>query len=117
MILFIKEVVHYYYSKNLSDRRNWTVHGIWPTKDGEIGPLNCDHSKPFDIEYVRPLLPDLRLHWTNVRGNTAEDDFWKHEWNKHGTCAMQLEPMDNEFKYFKKGWKNLSNKDVNTLII
>jgi len=87
----------------LPNRRNWTVHGIWPTKNGEIGPLNCDHSTPFDIDYIRPLLPDLRLHWTNVRANTAEDNFWKHEWNKHGTCAKQLDSMSDEFKYFKKG--------------
>ena len=90
---------------NFTDRKNWTVHGIWPTKNGQIGPLNCNRSDPFDIEYIRPILPELRLHWTNVRANTAEDNFWKHEWNKHGTCAAQLEPMDDEFKYFSKGNK------------
>ena len=82
------------------------MHGIWPTKNGQIGPLNCDHSKPFNPDYIEPILPDLRLHWTNVRANTDEDNFWKHEWNKHGTCAMVLEPMNNEFKYFSKGNEN-----------
>ena len=31
------------------------------------------------------------------------DQFWKHEWDKHGTCAMQLEALDSELKFFQKG--------------
>ena len=88
-----------------TDRKNWTVHGIWPTKPGKKGPFDCDHSKPYNHGLIEPILPNLRLHWTNVRANTDEDNFWKHEWNKHGTCAMVLEPMDNELKYFSKGTK------------
>lgn len=87
----------------LPNRKNWTVHGIWPTKPGKKGPFDCDHSKPYNHGLIEPILPNLRLHWTNVRANTDEDNFWKHEWNKHGTCAMVLEPMDNELKYFSKG--------------
>ena len=30
----------------------WTVHGLWPTKDGEIGPSYCDRSAKFDPEKV-----------------------------------------------------------------
>ena len=89
-----------------TDRKNWTVHGIWPTKPGKKGPFDCDHSKPYNHGLIEPILPNLRLHWTNVRANTDEDNFWKHEWNKHGTCAMVLEPMNNEFKYFSKGNEN-----------
>lgn len=29
--------------------------------------------------------------------------FWKHEWEKHGTCAIKIEALGNEYKYFKKG--------------
>ena len=27
----------------------------------------------------------------------------KHEWDKHGTCAMSLDALGSEYKYFKKG--------------
>ena len=40
----------------------------------------------------------MQEHWTNVHANTPEDGFWRHEWEKHGTCAMQLPPMDSELK-------------------
>ena len=42
-------------------------------------------------------------HWTNVHANSPKDGFWKHEWEKHGTCAMQLPQMDSELKFFEEG--------------
>jgi len=88
---------------SLPNRKQWTVHGIWPTKNFTIGPLFCNHSAHFDFNALSPILEDLKLHWTNVRANSKLDNFWFHEWTKHGTCAMQLEEVNTEIKYFKKG--------------
>jgi len=88
---------------SLPNRKQWTVHGIWPTKNFTIGPLYCNRSVHFDFDTLKPILNDLELHWTNVRANTELDNFWQHEWEKHGTCAMQLEVVNNEYKYFNKG--------------
>jgi hypothetical protein len=40
-----------------------------------------------------------------VRLNGSKENFWSHEWTKHGTCALQLEPLNTELKYFSKGKK------------
>jgi hypothetical protein len=45
----------------------------------------------------------LDAQWTDVRLNGPKEDFWRHEWTKHGTCAVQLEPVNSELKYFSKG--------------
>lgn len=90
----------------------WTVHGIWPTKAGsDIGPLNCKNTSRFDPSKLSPIEDDLDKFWTNIEANTAHYSFWKHEWDKHGTCASQLKDFDSELKYFEKGlvW----NKDYN----
>ena len=79
------------------------MHGIWPTKDFTIGPLFCNRSASFDFNEIQGILDQLKLHWTNVRANTELDNFWEHEWTKHGTCAMQLEVFNTELKYFSQG--------------
>jgi len=90
-------------SCSLPNRKQWTTHGLWPTKNFTIGPLYCNRSVHFNFDTLKPILNDLELHWTNVRANTELDNFWKHEWEKHGTCAMVLEPVNNEYNYFHKG--------------
>lgn len=87
----------------ISDRKNWTVHGLWPSKEYVQGPSYCNHSAHFDPKAINPIVKDLQLHWTNIRANTKVDNFWKHEWEKHGTCAMQLPALNSELKYFQAG--------------
>jgi len=88
---------------NLPSSNDWTVHGVWPTRPGEKGPLFCDKTKKFDFSTLKPILDKLESHWTNVHANSPKDGFWKHEWEKHGTCAMQLPQMDSELKFFEEG--------------
>jgi ribonuclease T2 len=50
-----------------------------------------------------PIREKLKKQWPDVHTNGPKDDFWKHEWSKHGTCAMQLQDLNTELKYFSKG--------------
>lgn len=81
----------------------WTIHGVWPTKLGTIGPALCNKTWHFDPAKLEPLLDDLDTFWLNIETNTPKDSFWKHEWEKHGTCAAELPELDSEDKYFGKG--------------
>ena len=82
----------------------WTVHGIWPSVNkGPLGPFNCNNSIHFDPKSLEPIMDKLNVQWTDVHKNAQKDDFWKHEWTKHGTCAIQLEAINTELKYFSKG--------------
>lgn len=86
-----------------TNKDSWTVHGIWPTKNGETGPLCCPSSVHFDPDQLTPMMPDLEQHWTNIEANTDADSFWKHEWNKHGTCAVVDPELNSVTNYFQKG--------------
>lgn len=32
----------------------------------------------------------MSVYWKDFKGD--DEDFWEHEWNKHGTCISTLEP-------------------------
>lgn len=81
----------------------WTVHGIWPTKLGTIGPNNCNQSWVFEEAEIIPIEGLLVKYWGNIFAAATTTSLWKHEWQKHGTCAAQLSALNSERKYFGKG--------------
>lgn len=98
-------------------KTQWTIHGVWPTTKHIIGPSYCNDTYEFDPEQIRDLVPELEEKWTNVRDGTYEFGFWKHEWEKHGTCAMQLPSMGNEYLYFRKALELYSRYNVTEMMV
>ncbi|XP_034247459.1 ribonuclease Oy [Thrips palmi] len=81
----------------------WTVHGVWPTKNNTKGPMFCNKSLPFDEEALAPIASDLQNYWINIDMPTPPYSFWRHEWEKHGTCAAALPALHKEIDYFSQG--------------
>lgn len=94
----------------------WTVHGIWPTKLGTMGPAFCNRTWLFDPEKIRPIEIQLNQVWVNIFGGTSLYSLWAHEWSKHGTCAAVLEPLDSELKYFSLGIDWLQKFSMNNIL-
>lgn len=95
---------------------SWAIHGIWPTKLGTRGPGFCNRTWLFDPEEIRPIETDLINVWTNIEAGTGLYSFWAHEWNKHGTCAAVLEPLNSQYKYFSKGLSLFSNYGMSPIL-
>jgi len=85
------------------DHSRWTVHGLWPTQFGRIGPGFCNKSWPFEHKVLEPIMDDMQLYWPDVEVRDVPDSLWAHEWSKHGTCAAQLPETSSEVAYFNKG--------------
>ncbi|XP_076802412.1 ribonuclease Oy-like [Clavelina lepadiformis] len=83
--------------------QTWTIHGIWPSRFDGDGPFYCDNSYPFQESEITNLENIMDNKWPNLIIGTAKTSFWKHEWTKHGTCALNLLDLDCEHKYFKMG--------------
>lgn len=87
-----------------TDAARFTLHGFWPCRNSDpMEPSHCCFDKDFDIEKLRPILPQLRQYWYGYFGhNEIESDkqFWSHEWVKHGTCARDIPNMRGELNYF-----------------
>ncbi|XP_032693098.1 ribonuclease T2 isoform X1 [Lontra canadensis] len=73
----------------------WTIHGLWPDRAEE-----CNGSWPFHFEEIKDLLPEMKMYWPDVIHPLNHSHFWKHEWEKHGTCAAQLDALNSQKKYF-----------------
>ncbi|CAD7079788.1 unnamed protein product [Hermetia illucens] len=86
----------------------WTIHGIWPTKYGTVGPSFCNKSAEFDMKQIEPIEDALKEFWPSVEADFAIQHLWEHEWLKHGTCAASLVELDNERRYFEQGlnWRD-----------
>ncbi|BAE56022.1 ribonuclease T2-like protein [Aspergillus flavus] len=76
---------------------SWTIHGLWPDNcDGSYGQF-CDKSREYsNITAIlqeqgrTELLSYMKKYWPNYEGD--DEEFWEHEWNKHGTCINTIEP-------------------------
>lgn len=69
---------------------NFTIHGLWPQYNETDGyPSYCDITE-FDPAQL-PSQTTMLERWPNVQAtnpnSTDYTDFWKHEWDKHGTCS------------------------------
>lgn len=88
----------------------WTVHGLWPKR-----AQMCNNSWHFNINNVQDILSDMEQYWPDViHPNSTQ--LWKHEWQKHGTCAATLETLDSQEKYFSKALDLYRNLDLSSVL-
>lgn len=106
-----KEQNKFYYLslKRVNINTPWSIHGLWPQYSYNSYPSYCSNEK-FDFNKLTLLIDDLNKYWYSTEGKN--EDFWKHEWEKHGTCMF--DKLD-EFDYFKKSltlFVDVLQKDV-----
>lgn len=84
--------------KKCSDNDTWTIHGWWPEYSTNKWPMFCDKSKYhlFNKTAIQPLVIKLMDVWQSCMCDTPAKakvecnyNFWKHEWEKHGTCTNE----------------------------
>ncbi|KAL6438420.1 hypothetical protein ACFW04_004499 [Cataglyphis niger] len=95
------------HSCSLPKQEEWTIHGIWPTRYQTKGPQFCNTSLPFNPSVLAPLKNQLKENWIDIQNGSDPYSFWEHEWNKHGTCAVAIKALNNEYNYFQEGLKLL----------
>ena len=61
--------------------KDFTLHGLWPPENGCGGA-------PFNDTAVKDLLPKMKVDWLSCPEDGGDNEqFWSHEWEKHGTCS------------------------------
>ncbi|XP_051168052.1 ribonuclease Oy-like [Leptopilina boulardi] len=85
----------------LPQHNDWTVHGIWPSKINQRGPESCKQIQ-FRPQELSSIKSHLDSYWLSIHGPNA-NGFWKHEWDKHGTCSVVMPLLNTQLKYFQTG--------------
>jgi len=66
------------------------LQGLWPERNDGSWPSTCTN-EAFDPAVVDELgREQFERHWPNVKSppsSPEHDEFWVHEWTKHGTCS------------------------------
>ncbi|XP_050479137.1 ribonuclease Oy isoform X1 [Bombus huntii] len=94
----------------------WTIHGIWPSQYHKIGPQFCNKSMPFNPSALKSIETELQEKWIDIENGKTSYSLWKHEWDKHGTCAATVEHLNSEVKYFKEGLNLLTKYDMKNVL-
>lgn len=91
----ISKLTDYYYLSLLKeDNGTYTIHGLWPQYSESSYPTYCK-KVVFDISALKPILNKLNKYWYS--SEEPNSDFWKHEYEKHGSCMFK---DMTEFEYF-----------------
>ncbi len=91
----ISNPINFYYLSLIKEDTSWSIHGLWPQYTKSKYPKFC-HRATFDIKTLNPIIDRLNSEWYSNIG--PDDEFWRHEYLKHGTCNFN---SFNEYQYFK----------------
>uniref|UniRef100_A0A131YZ50 Ribonuclease DdI-like protein n=1 Tax=Rhipicephalus appendiculatus TaxID=34631 RepID=A0A131YZ50_RHIAP len=82
-----------------SKKNYWTIHGLWPAGDN-TSPSFCVDEQ-FNGRVLDPIKRDLNKYWPSLTSAEARYfTFWRHQWQKHGTCAGDVPALNGLFKFF-----------------
>ena len=65
--------------------------------DPESSCTSCTTEVFSESKLSSSTLSNMKKYWPTCQGN-SNDDFWSHEWSKHGTCTGLSQDA-----YFSKG--------------
>ena len=85
----------------VAHKDKWAIHGAWPERNDGSWPQNCCTKKPYDGSLLKSIHDDLVANWGTLKSGGTNDQFWSHEYMKHGTCSIDSPLMKDELSYFK----------------
>mmetsp|Transcript_111497 Transcript_111497/g.314816 ORF Transcript_111497/g.314816 Transcript_111497/m.314816 type:complete len:155 (+) Transcript_111497:9-473(+) len=62
-----------------------SIHGLWP--DPEESCTYCTDEKFDESKLTSETLDLMYQYWPTCYDDSTNEDFWSHEWEKHGTCT------------------------------
>ncbi|KAF8016444.1 hypothetical protein BT93_H1839 [Corymbia citriodora subsp. variegata] len=75
------------------------IHGLWPNRNNGSHPYDCYPKKPFNLSEISDLESSMQKDWPTLACPSSDgQNFWSHEWKRHGICS---ESVLDQHAYFK----------------
>lgn len=71
---------------------------------------------PFNPKSLEGVRTELQEKWIDIEYGRESTGLWKHEWDKHGTCAATMPQLNSELKYFQVGLHLLETYDMKNVL-
>ncbi|XP_053760265.1 ribonuclease T2 isoform X2 [Panthera pardus] len=68
------------------------------------------------VTVCKDLLPEMKMYWPDVLHPLNHSHFWQHEWEKHGTCAAQVDTLNSQKRYFEGGLDLYQRLALNSML-
>ncbi|XP_017984389.1 PREDICTED: ribonuclease MC [Theobroma cacao] len=77
--------------------RTFTIHGLWPQSVEDDKPIPPNNKKKCTdviptapdqiLDALQPIPGKLNDLWPSLLKQKTNEEFWRHEWEKHGMCS------------------------------
>lgn len=85
----------------LPKSNNWTIHGLWPQgTHGSMSFCGKQKYKPWLLE--SRARERMKEKWPTFNLRYKDENFWRHEFDKHGTCVTRHSSIGTLTEYFMK---------------
>ncbi|TNN04939.1 Ribonuclease Oy, partial [Schistosoma japonicum] len=74
--------------------------------------VNCTGTEKFNISLLQGLRPKLDVEWPSLRNLSRTESLWKHEFEKHGLCAVEDPKILNQVGYFNTSLQLRAKTDL-----
>lgn len=61
------------------------------------------------------LMKTLNAHWPNLLGGNKNEEFWRHEWVKHGSSSKAI--LDQHHYFSHQAVKNFGTLRLNATLL
>jgi ribonuclease I len=80
-------------------RNIFTLHGLWPGFTSQKEMRDCNTGDKIDVRIRGDILEKMEVYWPSY--TSPNEEFWNHEYNKHGYCFTKRHDKPDEQAFFK----------------
>jgi ribonuclease I len=92
-----------------------TLHGLWPNLISGANFPDCNKGDDIIVNIEdNSLLDSMRQMWISYSG--ADENFWSHEYNKHGLCYSNKTQTESYINFFSKVIEIFKHNDFENII-